>query len=97
MLRLSLAGCRLCPGWFRSSLRELNMFPFKDNWKESRDHFFDSILPKLKEHGQEIGRKQDECEHCKNIIKYYAMLETSFDPITCDLLEKELESYLKTA
>lgn len=65
------------------------------SWHEAVQEYRTILIPKLMEHGKEIGRKGvagDEI--CKKIMKYYEMLRRSFDPMTYILLQEEFEKYL---
>lgn len=67
-----------------------------NKWSDSKDKFHNFILPKLKNHGKEIGElAKSGNSSAKLVMEYYSMLHRSFDPMTLILLEENLDNVLK--
>lgn len=63
------------------------------SWQSARDRFEREVLPVLRRIGKEIGAASENDSDAKEIIRCYAMLSKSFDPMTLILLEKALGNY----
>ena len=64
-----------------------------DPWAPARQEFEDSLLPKLRLIGMEIGRQSATNPLAKEVIRLYTMLHRSFDPMTFIQLKKAVEKY----
>ena len=62
-----------------------------------RQEDMDKIMPFLKEHGHEIGKRgtEEKCKVSQKIMQYYTMLSALPDGMTFCLLEHEIENYKK--
>lgn len=64
-------------------------------WKSAVDEFENDVLPLLKEHGKDIGRRsRTGDETCQRIIGHYSLLQRSFDPMTLVFLRDDLDKYI---
>jgi hypothetical protein len=63
-------------------------------WQSARDEFDRDVLPTLQRIGHDIGAKAQSgnAKACE-IVKLYAMLHRSFDPLTFLRLKTALEDY----
>jgi hypothetical protein len=64
------------------------------SWAEAERRFHETTMITLKRIGKDVGVAADAGnEAAKTIIKYYAMLRRSFDPITMTLLEESIKQW----
>lgn len=64
-------------------------------WLPAKNEFENIVLPELKKLGHQIGLDSKSNKYASDIIKYYNMLYSSFDPVTMILLQEALEKYKK--
>lgn len=68
--------------------------PNKHPWQEAKDRFDERTLPYLKTKGRAIAKQAAANHpHAEEIIRLYAMLRRSFDPLTYIRLEEAIDSY----
>lgn len=65
-------------------------------WKSSWDEFEQVVLPVLREHGKQIGAaaRSGADQRAQGILDIYALLESSFDPVTHMRLMDALLDYM---
>lgn len=64
-------------------------------WMPAKREWEHEVLPELIKMGKQIGDDSKTSKYASDIIKYYNMLYSSFDPVTMILLQEALEQYKK--
>ena len=66
------------------------------SWQRDQLKFIEEVVPRLKALGPKIKTASDNGDElADNIMYHYHILYKSYDPITTDLLRKELDQWEK--
>lgn len=67
------------------------------SWQAAHDRFHAHLMPQLRQRGPELGAAARAGNaDAQEVVKYYAMLCRSFDPLSADLLEAAFQRYCET-